>query len=179
MKSSFESVYNKNYSSFVRLARLYVGDLMDAEDIVQDVFMHMWIRLDINHDLSCSDFETVSYMVVSVKNKCLDFLRLKKRMNYICSYSFQDDFNTVSEPVEYYVPEEEKHLNEEDLEHKITAAIDNLPSKCRQIFIEKRIIGEKQINIAQRHKISVKTIEKQMTIAYKKLRLELSCLVTY
>lgn len=64
-----------------------------------------------------------------------------------------------------------------DIENSISHAINNLPEKCRQIFIEKKIKGEKQKNIAQRYNVSVKTIEKQMTIAYKKLRTELYYLV--
>jgi RNA polymerase sigma-70 factor (family 1) len=177
MKTSFDSVYTNHYKNLLRFACSYVGNEMEAEDIVQDVFMHLWIRLKINGDLKQEDAEDVSYIIVAVRNKCIDALRLKKRLNNVFYSDKKSDLNMITEPVEFYETDEEKIKDDKYVECKISNAINNLPSKCRQIFIEKRINGEKQVNIAVKHNISVKTIEKQMNIAYKKLRVELSCLV--
>ena len=52
-------------------------------------------------------------------------------------------------------------------------AINSLPEKCREIFIKNKIEGKKQKEIALELNISINTIESQMAIAYKKLRVEL------
>lgn len=64
-------------------------------------------------------------------------------------------------------------FNENDIEQIITRAIDALPDKCREIFIKSKIEGMKQKDIAVEMNISINTIETQMGIAYKKLKIEL------
>ena len=52
-------------------------------------------------------------------------------------------------------------------------AVDSLPEKCREIFIKSKIEGKKQKDIAAELNISLKTVENQMDIAYKKIKSEL------
>jgi len=61
-------------------------------------------------------------------------------------------------------------LNETDIDTIIQKAIDNLPEKCREIFVMNKIEGKKQKVIAQELNISIHTVESQMAIAYKKLK---------
>lgn len=51
--------------------------------------------------------------------------------------------------------------------------VDSLPEKCREIFIKSKIEGKKQKDIAAELNISLKTVENQMGIAYKKIKSEL------
>ena len=51
--------------------------------------------------------------------------------------------------------------------------ITSLPEKVREIFIKSKIEGKKQKDIAVEMNISLKTVENQMNIAYKKLKSEL------
>ena len=60
-----------------------------------------------------------------------------------------------------------------NIEKIISRALDTLSEKCRTIFIMSKIEGKKQKEIAQELNISINTIETQMGIAYKKLRIEL------
>ena len=64
-------------------------------------------------------------------------------------------------------------LSEQDIERIITEIIDSLPEKCREIFIKSKIEGKKQKDIAAELNISLKTVENQMNIAYKKIKIEL------
>ena len=64
-------------------------------------------------------------------------------------------------------------LSEQDIERIITEVIDSLPEKCREIFIKSKIEGKRQKDIATELNISLKTVENQMAIAYKKIKGEL------
>ena len=64
-------------------------------------------------------------------------------------------------------------LSEQDVEKIISDAIDSLPEKCREIFIKSKIEGKKQKDIAAELNLSLKTVENQMNIAYKKIKSEL------
>jgi RNA polymerase sigma-70 factor (ECF subfamily) len=154
----------------VKYACSYVGNEVEAEDIVQDTFMHIWSKFSTGCPEQ-SDVDNIRYVTVVLKNKCLDFLRLKKRINNVY-YSGSDELDLLYGTKNH---EDGAVSKEVDMENLLHQAINNLPPKCRQIFIEKRLKGEKQKNIALKYNISIKTIEKQMNIAYKKLRDELNC----
>ena len=64
-------------------------------------------------------------------------------------------------------------LAEDNIKDIIEKALNALPERCREIFILSKLEGKKQKEIAEELNVSVKTIETQMTIAYKKLREEL------
>ena len=64
-------------------------------------------------------------------------------------------------------------LSEDNIKDIIEKALNTLPERCREIFILSKLEGKKQKEIAEELNVSVKTIEAQMTIAYKKLREEL------
>ena len=52
-------------------------------------------------------------------------------------------------------------------------AINKLPERCRQVFLKKRIEGKRNREIANELNLTVSTVENQMTIALRKLRVEL------
>jgi RNA polymerase sigma factor (sigma-70 family) len=55
----------------------------------------------------------------------------------------------------------------------IDQEIDHLPKKCKNIFVLAKKEGLKYKEVAQKLNISAKTVERQMTIALKKIRKKL------
>jgi RNA polymerase sigma-70 factor (ECF subfamily) len=104
-----------------------------------------------------------SYLYQSVKNRCIDYLRKEKSTS------------EISEIVENINQTPFRDLVEEaELNDRINASINQLPEKCREIFLLCRFEGLKYAEIAKKLNISVKTVEMQMGIALKKLRENLS-----
>lgn len=161
IRSNFDKIYVTYYFRMYRFAKEYVLFDEDAENIVQDVFLLLWEKrevLDIHISL-------MAYLFSLVKNKCMDHLRhrlvveeyqheLKAKLSSLESLSYT--FNS-----------------EEDIERVLTDAINRLPERCRDIFLKSRIEGKKNREIAEELNISVSTVENQITIALKKLRVEL------
>ncbi|MDR1437060.1 MAG: sigma-70 family RNA polymerase sigma factor, partial [Candidatus Symbiothrix sp.] len=71
-------------------------------------------------------------------------------------------------------------LNDENIENRILEAINSLPEKCREIFLLSKFSGLKYKEISGQLHISVNTVENQMSIALRKLRIKLKdiCRVT-
>lgn len=166
---SFESIYVSYFSKMRRFAKEYVLLEEDAENIVHDVFVELWERWDS----FSSKTNMFAYLFISVKNKCIDFLRQKSTMqkaendaNEEYLMSIRINYNSL----EAFYP---NLFTADDIETVINKAIDKLPEKCRNIFIKSKIEGKKQKQIAEELNISINTIESQMAIAYKKLREEL------
>ncbi|MFR7875132.1 MAG: sigma-70 family RNA polymerase sigma factor [Butyricimonas paravirosa] len=70
-------------------------------------------------------------------------------------------------------PESELELINKDINHFINEAIDQLPPRCKEIFILSRIEHKSHQEIARQLNLSTKTIENQLTIALARLRKEL------
>lgn len=165
----FEHFYINWYSRAKCFAREYVLSEEDAENITQDVFLDLYQK----QALFNGQINQVAYLFTSVKNKCIDYLRHKlleqeavQKMQEEFDLSFQMKF----ESLESF---DTAWGSEQKLEEVIQYALNSLPERCREIFIKSRLEGKKQKEIAEELCISVKTVESQMTIAYKKLKEEL------
>ena len=165
----FEGFYIKWYSRVKSFAREYVLLEEEAENIVQDVFLEFYQKKDL------LDFHVniVAYLFTSVKNKCIDYLR-RKLLEQEAVSKIQDEFNLSFrmkfESLEAFDLDD---FSEDYVKEMIERALAVLPDRCREIFVLSKIEGKKQKEIAEELNVSVKTIESQITIAYKKLREEL------
>ena len=165
----FERIYVDHFSKMKRFAKAYVVAEDIAENIVQDVFMELWEKREV---LSMP-VNITAFLFTATKNRCVDHLRhsimVRKTTDRMCEEQKQllkmkfDSLEAFNQDI----------LTEKNIETILTNAIDSLPEKCRQIFIKNRIEGKKQKDIADEMDISVNTVESQMAVAYKKLRVEL------
>ncbi|MDP2338303.1 MAG: RNA polymerase sigma-70 factor [Bacteroidota bacterium] len=157
-EAAFNKAFNLYYSRLCFFADKILCDFDLSRSIVQQVFVDLWIKRD---KLLVSSLQ--SYLYHSVHNAALDVLKHKKvEARYLSSLDKSE-------------PEEMTDLMEEaELADRINRAIQNLPEKCREIFLLCRFEELKYSEIATRLNISVKTVEMQIGIAMKKLRKELS-----
>ena len=143
----------------------YVVSEEDAENIVQDVFTELWERKEI----LAYDVNLVALLFTSIKNRCIDLLRhrivVKEAVNLI-QEEYQATLRMKLASLELF---DQSLLSEQDIERIITEVVDSLPEKCREIFIKSKI----EKDIAAELNISLKTVENQMAIAYKKIKSEL------
>lgn len=165
----FENFYITWYSRVKHFARDYVLSDEEAENIAQDVFLEFYQkRAELGFHINL-----IAYLFTSVKNKCIDHLRCKL-MEQEAAAKMQEEFDLSFrmkfDSLEAFNME---GLSENNIKGIIEKALNTLPGRCREIFIMSKIEGKKQREIAEELNVSVKTIESQMTIAYKKLREEL------
>lgn len=165
----FENFYITWYSRVKHFAREYVLSDEEAENITQDVFLDFYQK----RDSLGFHINLVAYLFTSVKNRCIDNLRRKlleqeavSKMQEEFDLSFRMKFDSL----EAFNVE---GLTEDNIKDIIERALNTLPDRCREIFIKSKLEGKKQQEIAEELNISVKTIEAQMTIAYKRLKEEL------
>lgn len=164
----FELVFKYYYSGLVVYADQIIKDLVISEDIVQSVFMKLW---ETRETIEIRSFR--SYFIQCVKNRCIDHLRsqqVKQRFD-----------NRIPEAANLVIGEDLWTKNE--LNELIERAVDNLPPRCREIFLMSRFENLKIAEIAEKLKISKRTVETQISKALKILRVKLvdylSILVLY
>ncbi len=154
--SSFELLFKALFKPLCGFAMKYTHDLDEAKDIVHNVFVITWEKFD--HLPSDTNYR--SYLYTAVRNRCLNYLRDKKKN---VSLDNATDFETS----------EESNIETSELQLKIERGINMLPEKCREIFELNRFEGLKYAQIADKLGISVKTVEGQMSKALSVLRAHL------
>jgi RNA polymerase sigma-70 factor, ECF subfamily len=155
-------LFKSNFKDLCYFAIQYVKDSDIAKDIVQEVFFNLWQKKE-TIDLSKP---VRSYLTSAVRNKSLNYIRDHKKFS-----------DTILESEEHYMKASYKdhdRLIEEEVRKKITTSLEELPVKCREIFLLSRYQNLKYQEIADRLKISVKTVETQMSKALQHLRIQLS-----
>ncbi|WP_280121255.1 RNA polymerase sigma-70 factor [Duncaniella muricolitica] len=146
----FEIFFRKLYLPLGMYALRIVDDADVAEDMVQDAFLNTWERLE--GGLEISNFK--AFMYRSVRNECLSYLSsLKEKVG------------------EEFIPEAgEEEIDTSFRDARIWKAIDELPEKCREIFLMSKRDGYSNEEIADELGISIKTVKNQMTKAFSRLR---------
>lgn len=157
---AFNRAFDLYYTRLCFFADNVLHDFDISRSIVQQVFVDLWI----NHEKLNILFSLKSYLFQAVKNESLDFLKHKK-----VESKYLEKFQNEEEPVWFQDQIEEAELND-----KINSAIQQLPEKCREIFILCRFEEMKYAEIAAKLNISVKTVEMQISIALKKIRQKLT-----
>ncbi|MBU0764129.1 MAG: RNA polymerase sigma-70 factor [Bacteroidetes bacterium] len=161
-ESAFEKLFRSFYSLLCGYANKFLNDTDESEEIVQELFCNLWIkREELNVTSSLR-----SYLFRAVRNSCL---------NRIKHYGIRDDYKEThlsSIKAEEISGADLMEANE--LENRIRHAIDRLPLERRKVFIMSRYDGLKYREIAEKLKISVKTVENQMGAALRFLRGELA-----
>jgi RNA polymerase sigma-70 factor, ECF subfamily len=139
-----------------------VKDSDIAKDLVQEVFFSLWQKKE-SIDLSKS---VKSYLTSAVRNKCLNYIRDHKKFSVTILES-EDQY--ISSPYKQH-----DNLIEEELRNKINSSIEELPERCREVFMLSRYERLKYQEIADKLNISVKTVETQMSKALQHFRIRLA-----
>lgn len=153
-KDAFEKLFKKYYHSLWRHSVKYIRDSHTAEEIVQEFFIYLW---ENRNNITIPDSVAV-YLYVAIKNRCINHLKKKFHLHI-----------PLEENTDIYHYEDD-HLATEELSQTIEEAINELPEKCKIIFLLSRKSHFSYKEIACQLDISIKTVEAQMGIALKKLR---------
>lgn len=135
-----------------------------TEDVAQDLFAELWQKRDQLH-IHTSEAAYLRRMAVS---RALNFIRDSKRHNW----------DTLDDPDSPFVgptvmPDVVSSMDEAELRKRLEQAIQQLPEKCRIVFLLSRTEELSYAEIAAQLGISVKTVENQIGKALKLLRLSI------
>jgi RNA polymerase sigma-70 factor (ECF subfamily) len=159
---AFKNLFETYCQALIYFAWRYVKNTQIAENIVQDVFLRIWLnRTKLNPALKIK-----SYLYKAVKNQAMQHLRKAKLENRKGSIQSPDSSTKSPEDV----------LDEKEIAISVQRAISELPSKCRLIFTMSKYSNLTYSEIAEIQNISIKTVETHMGRALKFLRKRLASL---
>lgn len=156
-EKQFRELYSRYYPSFCLHARRYIDDPAVCEDLVSDIFVNMWDRID---ELDLESAACVAYIKMSVKNSCINYLKHHRHKT-----AYEDSFKRLDEAMEQG-PDSIYSL--EELYSVLYATLEKLPEQHRQVFLKSFVEDKSYSEIAAEMDISVKSVNR-----YKKKTLEL------
>ncbi|WP_298238542.1 RNA polymerase sigma-70 factor [uncultured Algibacter sp.] len=156
-RKSFKALFKRYYKMLLDYAMTFTGDMQEAEDIVQQTFIILWTnRQKINAEKSLK-----SYLYSITRNTYIDTYRKQKRRE-----SFFDEIKERA--LNSRINDDSEIIEQRIL--KLKSVIELLPERCKEVLQMNKIEGLKYREIADQLKISIKTVESQMRIAYQKIR---------
>lgn len=161
LKNGDEKAYNYLIDTYHHKLCVYANSLVkniySAEDIVQNVFIKVWeqrTRLKTNHAIK-------SFLYKLVYNEFIDLYR-KNQSLFSLEKSYYDALNSI-------VLEDDSESLQRVI-NVVNKEIQNLPPKCKEVFILSKKEGLTNIEIAEHLDVSIKTVEAQITKAFSILR---------
>ena len=158
-ESAFTELINKYNRRLFAYAISLSGDYSLAKDIVQDVFLKTYeFRKRLNPEFSIEGFlyRSVYNQFINVYHKNKSLLKVHDEyvrfLNQIIDETSDSEFDRLI-----------KIVNE---------SIKKLPKRCKEIFVLSKKEGYTNLEISEILNISIKTVEAQITIAFKSIRLQ-------
>lgn len=155
-QQDFRLLYDLLYDSFFRIANYYLKKEEWTQEIVMDVFLTLWNR---RSDLAgINNFD--NYCFILLKNASLNYLE-KHKLEFVA-------LDDKIKPADSQTPEDNL-LNEELLLVYIDA-LEELPPKCKEVFVLIREQGLSYKEVAYQLNISIKTVDSQIQKAMKSIK---------
>ena len=159
-------MYFASYVYLCAVAVKYVYKAEPAREIVNDVFLSVW------NNRTTLSYPVEAYLVSAVRNRCLNYFR-KKRLEEVPLSEIHESMIDMSEQHIHADTNPLTCLEDKDMAEKIQAAVDRLPEKCREIFVQHLYYNKSYEEIAQMKNIQSSTVRVQIKIALSKLKMQL------
>jgi RNA polymerase sigma-70 factor (ECF subfamily) len=154
----FERLFKDLYSPLCFYANKFVQDRDKAEEVVQDIFYTIWK----NHETLDIKVSFKSYLYRAVHNNCLQIIEHKAVEEKYKQHKIYEDVEFQLDP--------SREMELEEMNQVIDYTMEILPERVRQIFNMNRYEGLKYREIAEKLKISIKTVEADMGKALQAFR---------
>jgi RNA polymerase sigma-70 factor (ECF subfamily) len=157
-ENCFTAIYNKYCKELFYKAEAILGEQLLAEDCVQDVFMDLWRRRE---EVQIGNLP--GYLKRAIRFKAIDIIRGRKTRQ-----KFNQRIAGIT--TNFFL---QQPLLLKELEAIFQETLQSLPKDQQEIF---RLIREKGLTyreVADIKGISIKTVEKKMSLSLRDLRLKL------
>lgn len=155
---AFEVFFSRYWKRLYTYSYKILDNEYTADEIVQEVFIKFWEQLkNTQNQITLPE----AYLFTATKRTIANRLR-QKGLSQFQEQLFEDTIQIISR--------DNDSIEFEDTQRVITAAIDELPEKCRDVFYLSRFEELNNKEIAEKLGISIRTVETHISNALKFLK---------
>jgi RNA polymerase sigma-19 factor, ECF subfamily len=158
-------IFDVYFEKLCLYAEGIIRDHQAAEDIVEDLFITVWLHAETNPIHTTLP----NYLFKSTYNNCIRYLNKRKaeaRDNERLSYVLTDP--EIVQPLTSGYPV--SGMVAMEMEKKAESILESLPDQCRKIYTLSRYENLSYPEIAAQLKITVGTVKTQMSRAFQRFR---------
>ncbi|MBB6371231.1 RNA polymerase sigma factor [Chryseobacterium shigense] len=158
MESLFEELYSKYKHQVYFFVKKYIHGQEDIEDVVQDIFVHVWKHRDsLSKNAEAIVFKTAKQEIANFfrKNR-LSFVDLKE--NAVLDFEKED------------YDEDEQLLRSEEIKNLLHL----IPEKSKDYFLKHKVDGLSYSQIAKENNISKNAVAKHVNKVLQLLKARLN-----
>ncbi|MCI1639825.1 MAG: RNA polymerase sigma-70 factor [Bacteroidales bacterium] len=143
---------------FIAIATSYIRDRIVAEDIVSDCFTSFW---DKKAEINITSVPQ-AYILTSVKNRCINYLRDKATEMRIRKDIQNDAYKTIMTEINIMENENMDLLFRSDIEKIFRDFMATLPKITRDIFYSSRFENLTYNEIAEKYKVTPRKVKREI-----------------
>ena len=155
-RTALSHLYDKYFDYLSREIFFILKDEDDTRDVIQDLFLTLWKNKEHLNNINTS---LKLYLRKAAYNKSLN--KIKTKVQFL---------ELEKEEIVLENADQHSEMVLEELNLKVKRSIDELPLKCRAVFILSRYDDMSYKEISESLGISLKTVENQISKALKILR---------
>lgn len=158
----FRHYFEANFENIFVYAFTIVKDQVEAKDIAQSAFIKLWEkRGEVAEERSVR-----AYLYTTAYHLALNAVRNKR------IHGRHHEHLRTEESLHTVFTQEQKELKD-----NVWNAVNELPPRCREVFLKCKMEGKRYAEVANELDISEKTVEAQMLKAMRSLREKLRHIV--
>ncbi|MGN8070141.1 RNA polymerase sigma-70 factor [Mucilaginibacter sp. 22184] len=168
--AAFDILFNRYWARMYKIAFRQLNDEESSLEIVHDVFLSLWTR---RKELKINKFP--NFLLTAIRYQLYSRAKSTKLTLVFKADIAEDDHSSEQNTGEL-------RLQDAELRSELDKYLNQLPERCHEIFMLSRIENLSNQEIADRLGISKKTVENQLTMALKHLRLafkNIASLITF
>ena len=154
---------------FEAIACRYVRSAAVAEDLVSDSFMSFWE----NRGRIPADANLQAYILIIVRNKCLDWLRAQSLHAKIEQEVYALRRRVLAADIRSLQAVNPEEIFSAEVAAIVRQSLDRLPELTREVFVARRFEELSYKEIAEKYGITVRRVEFELEKAVKQLRVAL------
>jgi len=161
----FEELYKSYRQKFLLIAKMYVHDDVIAEDIVAESFINFWEK----HESISVDVSPAAYVLGTVKNKCLMYLREQKIKDKVIGeiakrWDYEQNIAVLEDS------EVNKKLFSSEVATIYREVLNSFSERQRGVFLASRHDGMTYLQIADKFEITPRQVTRDIQKVLAALR---------
>ncbi len=163
----FHHVYDTYLDSLCRYVHAYVDSWETAKDVVNEVFLQIWLRLEAGESIH----HLQAYLYATARHRAVDHLRRRR----VQTRHLETQLSQQTRADDHIVPAEgEQRVVDRELVAAIQRAVDMLPPRQREVMLLKWQRQATHEEIAQELGIAANTVAEHFRRALERLRVTLA-----